>query len=120
LASILTHARYVLLADDRRVNFASDRRFQLWAYKVGHAQLLLRSVKGDGHQTRLDVLFKNVHRVELPTLMQGLVIAERPDGGYDVSGDGWSGQVQAGTCVTAEDAGEYFDPSPFAETIGDV
>ena len=40
--------------------FSSDRRFQLWSYRVSHSQLLLRSVRDAEHTSRIDVLFKGV------------------------------------------------------------
>ena len=58
--------------------FESDRHFQMWKYGVSHAQLLLRSVKGAAHSTRIDVLFVNVKRLDLPTSLNGLRI-ERAD-----------------------------------------
>src|SRR4051794_7357175 len=54
--------------------FESDRHFQIWRYEVGHAQLLLRSVKDDHHASRIDVLFKTVKAIDLPTRFDGLQI----------------------------------------------
>jgi hypothetical protein len=96
--------------------FKSDRHFQLWRYEVGHAQLLLRSVKGDHHASRIDMLFRAVKIIDLPTKFDGLQI-QRDEGQYAVSGVGWSGRVLAGACYQAEDAGEYYDPSPFAQSM---
>lgn len=96
--------------------FESDRHFQVWRYEVGHAQLLLRSVKGDDHGSRIDVLFKAVQAIDLPTTFDGLQI-ERDGDRYAVSGIGWSGGVIAGACFQAEDAGEYYEPSPFVHTM---
>jgi hypothetical protein len=90
--------------------FESHRHFHIWRYEVGHAQLLLRSVKGDHHASRIDVLFK---AIDLPTKFDGLQI-ERDGYRYAVSGADWSGCVIAGACFQAEDAGEYYNPSPFA------
>jgi hypothetical protein len=96
--------------------FESSRRFQIWTYQVGHSQLLLRSVKGDDHSSRIDVRFKAVDLIELPSAFDGLVI--RRDGQlYKLSGPMWSGRVVAGSCFQAEDTGEYFDPSPFADSL---
>ena len=47
------------------------------------------------------------------TKFDGLQI-ERDGYHYAVSGADWSGCVIAGACVQAEDAGEYYNPSPFA------
>lgn len=105
--------------DDRSApidTFESSRHFQVWRYEVGHAQLLLRSVKSEPHDSRIDVLFKNVKTIELPTSFSGLKI-EREGEQFVVSGIGWSGGVTAGACFQAEDDGEYFDPSPFAQSM---
>lgn len=51
--------------------FGSDRQFQIWRYEVGHAQLLLRSMKGDQHASRIDVLFTAVEAIDLPTRFDG-------------------------------------------------
>lgn len=92
--------------------YESDRRFQLWRYQVGHSQLLLRSVKATDHPSRIDVLFKVVEAIQLPTAFVGLTI--RQDGGkYLLEGHDWCGGIAAGACFVAEDDGEYFDPSPF-------
>jgi hypothetical protein len=97
--------------------FTSDRFFQVWAYSVSHSQLLLRSVKADGLHSRIDVLFEAVDLMELPTSFTGLVIA-RDRGGFTLSGSGWAGRVVAGACYWCEDEGEYYDPSPFADSFG--
>jgi len=96
--------------------FESDRNFQIWRYEVGHAQLPLRSVKGEHHASRIDVLFKAVKAIDLPTKSDGLQI-ERDGDQYAVSGVGWSGRVIVGACFQAEDAGEYYNPSPFAHSM---
>jgi hypothetical protein len=94
--------------------FESDRHFQMWKYGVGHAQLLLRSVKDETHSTRIDVLFVAVERLDLPTTLNGLRI-QRVDDHFRLSGADWQGSVAAGNVAHAEDDGEYNDPSPFAE-----
>lgn len=54
----------------------TDRHFQVWAYSVSMARLLLRSPKSETFGTRYDVLFQNVKALKLPTTLQGLVVAE--------------------------------------------
>ena len=103
-------------APDSIESFESARRFQMWRYDVSHAQLLLRSVKSEGHDSRVDVLFKNVRSINLPTSFTGLRI-NRDGNQFTVSGAEWSGEVIAGACFHAEDSGEYFDPSPFADSL---
>jgi len=58
--------------------FSSDRSFQLWRYTVSHSQLLLRSNKTDTETKRVEVLFKGVDLVTIPTTLDGLVITENP------------------------------------------
>src|SRR5689334_11720122 len=100
------------------IEYQSERRFQVWRYEVGHSMLLLRSTKGDQHATRVDVLFKPVKRLDLPTAFDGLTVERAGEGRFDLRGDGWSGSVHATTVSVTEDEGEYFDPSPFADGAG--
>jgi hypothetical protein len=93
-------------------SYASDRHFQVWHYQVGHSQLLLRSVKGTDHDSRIDVLFKAVHAIQLPTSFDGLTIDRHADA-FALAGRDWTGSVVAGSCFQAEDDGEHYDPSPF-------
>ncbi len=105
------------------------RVFQVWAYTVGMRRLLLRSTKGEGCTTRVDVLFQNVKVLNLATLLPGLTVTEAdeeqqrrivdatgllPDDEvrfYVVTGASYEGYVVAGVCVQVEDEGEYFEPS---------
>jgi hypothetical protein len=90
----------------------ADRTFQLWAFTVSHGQLLLRSPKGDGGATRVDVLFKPVRRMNLPVRMDGLRVEALEDGRFRLSGSGWEGEVLAGSVAAAEDELDFNDPSP--------
>jgi hypothetical protein len=51
-----------------------NRVFEVWAYSVSHAKLLLRSTKSDEHATRIDLGFKNVRYIQLPTLLSDLSV----------------------------------------------
>jgi hypothetical protein len=95
------------------------------------ARLLLRSTKGDGAPTRIDVLFQAVRAVRLPTRLDGLVVAEVtepaevrrvhaaagldgdrfPGRVYAVTGRHYEGYVVAGVLVAVEDDGEFHEPS---------
>ena len=115
------------------LNFA--RRFQIWAYTVGHGQLLLRSTKSDTLPTRVDILFKSVSAVHLLTTLNGLTVSEAsetekaepylaftshgPKGQkvFIVRSSGFVGYVAAGTVVWHEDDLEYFQPSHFASSM---
>jgi hypothetical protein len=113
--------------------FSSDRTFRLWAYTVSHAQLLLRSTRTESHPTRIEVLFKDVRYVALPTTMEGIAVyrcdaSEVPPELATLSPDGpWfrvgSGDVMgyvAGIAFVREDELEYHDPSAFdfSHTLG--
>jgi hypothetical protein len=115
----------------------SSRRFQLWTYTVGHGQLLLRSPKASGLPTRIDVLFKNVAALHLPTMLNGLAISEATEdekSKLDVRVDPlrlegrrvflvreqhFTGYVVAGVVAWVEDELEYYEPSHFSLTPGD-
>jgi hypothetical protein len=110
--------------------FNSRRRFQMWRYTVGHSELLLRSIKSGDSSTRIDVFFKNVHVMHLPTIFEGLIITELsheesrglsilPFQGtakvFGVRGATFAGYVVAGVVAFHEDEGEYNDPSFFSK-----
>ena len=79
------YARPVGEREEVTDKYDSKRGFQMWLYEVGHSQLLLRSVKDDAHSTRVDILFKSVDSLHLPTNMVGLTISRR-DEGFRMSG----------------------------------
>ncbi len=104
--------------------------FQVWAYSVGMGRLLLRSTKSEGVLTRIDVLFQNVKVMNLPTLVDGLVVsvADAADQRRVAEATGFvpdkdttffmlggapapDSYVIAGVVVEAEDEREYFEPS---------
>lgn len=55
------------------INFP-QRAFRIWLYTVGHQTLLLRSMKTERIPTRVDVLFKPVAWMNLPTGLNGLIV----------------------------------------------
>ena len=57
-----------------------DRRFQLWCYSVGHSQLLLRANPVTEQDERIEVLFKSVDWISVPTVFSGLRVAHIGDG----------------------------------------
>jgi hypothetical protein len=109
-----------------------SRRFQMWTYTVGHKTLLLRSPKATGLSTRVDILFKNVAAIQLPTTMEGLAISEataeeaaefnlqrtstrlRTRKAFIVRGSNFAGYVIAGAVAWHEDECEYYEPSHYA------
>jgi hypothetical protein len=112
------------------VMFESDRPFQLWRAVVGHRQLLLRSTKSETERTRIDVLFKPVRAMKIRTLLDGLRVREAEphevaeiarEAAEEIEGElkvfviesgSFTGYVVASAMTTAEDDGEYSDPSP--------
>lgn len=106
-----------------------DRDFQIWKYDVSHAQLLLWSVKGNTQKTRVEVLFKSVHLMQLPTNFSRLRILEITKEEFQASrlslglssdlgmryflveGNGWKGLVVAGAVFWSEEDAEHYDPS---------
>ena len=91
-----------------------DRKFQVWLYLVGHSQLLLRSTKDEHHSTQVDVLFKNVDLIQIPTYFSKLIISEMSEKDFQslglsigllppidqkyfrLEGDNWQGVIAAG------------------------
>jgi hypothetical protein len=112
--------------------FSFQGRFQLWSFTVSHSQILIRSVKSEKRQTRIDVLFKDVSSLSLPTILDDFSIVEidnPPDTheisksiyfdrkSYRVLFEGGEGIIVAGAMGWHEDNGEYFDPSFFASSL---
>lgn len=110
-----------------------DGPFAVWSYTIGHGRLLVRRTKSGTHQTRVDVLFKDVGAISLPMSFDRLVIEERAEKDaqeivqrlgvvkttgrnvFALSGNGWQGQVIAGVVVWHEDTKEYNEPSALLE-----
>jgi len=69
--------------DQKATPFASERRFKLWRYGVGHSQLLLRSVPSEG-QRCLDINFERVAWMSLPTAMNTIEIVPAHTGELDL------------------------------------
>lgn len=101
-----------------------DREFQVWAYTVGHGQLLLRSNRTAERSTRIDILFKDVGALNMPTILRDLTIAEATAEEFGlnrriaesrrvfrVSSLDYLGFVVAGAVAMQEDDREYNDPS---------
>lgn len=111
------------------------RMVQLWSYTVGHSQLLLRATKDRDHATRVDVLFKGVGAMQLPSVMSSLTVreadlkerevifgttsVEMPEERrcFVLEGPDFQGWVVAGAVVSVEDEGEYFEPSPLLDRL---
>lgn len=107
----------------------SSRHFEIWRYSVSHAQLLLTSVKRSGQDSdkRIEILFKNVAAMNIPTSFDGIsIIRQEPDIGgisdhitsflkgrhfYRISTTAFDGWIIAGSATTSENNGDYSDPS---------
>lgn len=111
----------------------SKRFFQFWSYSVSHSELLFRSTKSPESPTRIDVFFKGVKEVHLPTTSTGLRITEASDADigrlctlrkspsfgkdvkfFTVQGADFVGYIAALIALCHEDGGEYYEPSFFA------
>lgn len=57
--------------------YSSDRRFQLWEYSVSHGQLLLRSNPTEYDHVRIELYFKGVSFISLPSSLDGVDVLER-------------------------------------------
>lgn len=91
-------------------SFDSDRHFQLWRYTVSHSQLVLRATRDEAHPTRVEVLFKGVDSVDLPTSFDGLHVT-RHGTRFVAEGSGWNGTIAALAMFAVEDEREYYEPS---------
>lgn len=96
---------------------------------VGHSQLLLWSTPTPDAPTRIEVLFKPVRMMNIPTLMNGRVIRRLTQEHaselaesvsellsddfcmYTMETEAFTGHVVALTVVTSEDSGDYTQPS---------
>lgn len=58
------------------MTFTNDRTFQVWAYSVSHAQLLLRSPSDAAHSKNIDIAFVGVDRMDLVTGCTGIEVEE--------------------------------------------
>jgi|ERR1700722_9943333 len=113
-----------------------QRRFQIWAYSVGHSLLLLRSNKSSEFSTRVEILFSGVAALKLPTTFEGLSIIEvsgqDETAGLDLElgygsltakrvfvlrGSNFTGHVVASALFSHEDDKEHFDRSYFKEAF---
>lgn len=52
----------------------SERRFQLWEYRVSHGSLLIRSPRAPGFDENVDVTFVGVEYLAAPRSFNGLQI----------------------------------------------
>ena len=111
------------------------RKFQVWLYSVSHGQLLLRSNRSEEFSTRIDILFKDVAAMALPTLFDGVSVAETAkDAAHELNiqlgawsiqnrkvfaiwGANFSGYVVAGAVFWHEDEGYHFDESYFEQSL---
>jgi hypothetical protein len=112
-----------------------DDDFQVWLFTVRHAQLLLRSTRSGERGTRVDILFKGVRAVQLPTTLRGLNMTVMPrkeaiemsqtmgvqlrgnESVFALRGSNYAGFVIAGAAFLHEDEGSHSDPSYFADSF---
>jgi hypothetical protein len=112
--------------------FVSPRTFRIWLYTVTHGTLLLRSVKEPGLPTRVDVIFKPVRYVRMPTTLVGLAVhsvlpselhgelaesvgaVDPEDKVFALAGPRGDAWVVSGVMGWHEDEGGDFEPSHFS------
>lgn len=101
--------------------FTYTGKFQWWSYTVSHGQLLLRSPKSAERLTQVDVLFKDVAIVHLPTWIDRLEVLEGDSPQtldlqgrkyFVVRGRSSDGYVVAGAVFHDEGDHDYQEPSP--------
>src|SRR5436853_523848 len=103
----------------------SDRLFQVWKYTVSHRQLLIQSHRSNSVATRLELLFKNVAYMAVPSVMNGVSISLCPPEElpghlrtldlakpwYRLTSEDHAGFVAADAVAVNEDELGYEDPS---------
>lgn len=113
----------------------TGREFSLVGYYASHSQLLFRSNKGDGGETRIDLIFGPVEFMSVSCLvyrefnLYRITASEArilcgdilPDPGqrkiFGIGGVRISGVVQATSYGTHEDDGEFWEESPILRRI---
>lgn len=106
----------------------SDRRFQLWEYKVSHGSLLIRSPKSSETVRNVDLVFVGVEYLAVPRVLDGVVVdkgTEEDHAAVSAEFDRVDPErlfvlvsadrrypIVAVACRAAENDGEIFD-SPF-------
>jgi hypothetical protein len=111
------------------LSFKSDRKFSVFSYGISHGLLLLRSGKTDEHNTRIDVLIRDVRAMEIRSWFEGLEITEADreylrefrsnpiemiepgNRVYALWGKGWQGFIVGGILSVQEDESEYMAPT---------
>lgn len=95
-----------------------NRRFRLWSYMPTHSGLVVRS-EFEPDAPHIELFFQSVDLIDLPTWMNGLVVAVGEDSGasgvtFTVSGDDFSGRVIANRlCLGVEERSKYSPISIF-------
>ena len=120
-------------AEITQVSF--ERPFQVWFYTVGHSQLLLRSNRSGERGTRVDILFKGVKAIQLPTVLLGLRMVKTPrpealqtsrkfgihllddEHVFMLKGANYVGFIIGLVAFAHEDEGHHNDPTYFANSF---
>lgn len=53
----------------------STRKFQLWLFRVGHGELLVRSPRDEVNPRNVDLVFVGVDYIDLPRVLSGVVVS---------------------------------------------
>jgi hypothetical protein len=112
-----------------------ERRFEVWVYSVSHAQLMLRGNRSETFTTRIDVLFKGVAAINLPTIFDGFLVTESTGDEvrelnlqlgsnslvrqrtFIIRGQNFAGHVVALAMFWHEDSGFHYDESFFQKSF---
>jgi hypothetical protein len=109
------------------------RTFEIWSYRPSHRQLLLRSNKDEHHATRVEILFRGVSLLTIPTVLPHLEITIVEPSDVDLTGveaddktvfrisaSNFKGVIVADTMQVHEDEADYFEKSAILDTTGDL
>jgi hypothetical protein len=115
---------------------SSERHFQIWQYTVSHSQLLLRANPDRASRKRVEVLFKGVEWLQLPTVLEGLTVVEDPTNAaiatvtsmmpgnsapkktaFRLEGANYRGLVVCAAAFVNVDSRSYSEPSGFANSL---
>ena len=111
-------------------------QFQVWTFDVSHGRLLIRRMKEEPDQSRVDVVFENVRIMQIHTTFDSLTIYEFDSGDitnetafretirvvaepglrwFQIISNNFKGYVCASALSSHEDGADFGDPSGIYE-----
>lgn len=112
--------------------YSSRRTFQIWSYDVSHSMLLLRSPASDRDNEQVDIVFKGVDFISIPTRIRDMVIEKSSADFshlpiephvlsarhlYEVAGSGARGLIAAAAVYMDARRCEYFEESELLKVL---